>query len=211
MIFATIAAPQWQQLAVYAIAAALLLVLLQRIPVVGKLIRVAFSFVLLAFCLFLLLQQVPFQPNLASIAGKFGLDRQQVVGTEVRIKLASDGHFWAMVSLNGVEHRMLIDSGATITALSQKTADAASIRPDSGLVPVVMQTANGSAQARTGTIEELLVGNIVARNLKVVTSPSLGVDILGMNFLSKLKGWRVENNVLILTPGHPQPADENAS
>lgn len=204
MIFVSAGGAEWQQLALYAILAALLLMLIQRIPVVGRLVRVMISFALLALCLFLLLQQAPFQPNLASIAGKLGLDGQQVVGKEVRIKLSPDGHFWAKATLNGVERRMLIDSGATITALSQKTADAAAIEPDSGLVPVVMQTANGPAPARTGTIEELLVGNIAARNLKVVTSPSLGVDILGMNFLSKLQGWRVENNVLILTPHHPQ-------
>jgi aspartyl protease family protein len=28
-----------------------------------------------------------------------------------------------------------------------------------------------------------------------------------MNFLSKLKSWRVEDNVLILTPNHPQPVE----
>ena len=206
MSLAAATAP-WQQLALYAVLAAVALMLIQRIPVVGRLVRVIISFALLAFCLFLLLQQAPFQPNLASIAGKLGLDGQQVVGEEVRIKLSPDGHFWAKATLNGVERRMLIDSGATITALSQKTADVAAIEADSGLVPVVMQTANGPAPARTGTIGELHVGNIVARNLKVVTSPSLSVDILGMNFLSKLKGWRVENNVLIMTPHHPQPVE----
>lgn len=205
MLFASAAGPQWQQLALYAVLAAVALMLIQRIPVVGKLVRVAISFALLAFCIFLLLQHAPLQPKLANIAGKLGLDQQQVVGEEVRIRLSPDGHFWAKVSINGVQRRMLIDSGATITAVSQRTADAARIENDAGLVPVVMQTANGVAQARTGTIEELHVGNIVARNLKVVSSPSLGVDILGMNFLSKLKGWRVENNVLVLVPHHPQP------
>ncbi|HEX8413018.1 MAG TPA: TIGR02281 family clan AA aspartic protease, partial [Sphingomicrobium sp.] len=124
--------------------------------------------------------------------------------------LAGDGHFWANVTINQVKRRMLIDSGATITAFSQKTADAAGVEPDAGLVPVVMQTANGMAQARTATLDELHVGNIVARNLKVVTSPSLGVDILGMNFLSKLKSWRVENNVLILVPHNPQPVRDES-
>ncbi|MEO5773091.1 MAG: TIGR02281 family clan AA aspartic protease [Sphingomicrobium sp.] len=208
MMFAGTVIPQWQQLALYAVIAAVLLMLIQRIPVIGKLVRLAFSFALLAFCFYLLLQQAPFQPKLASIAGKLGLDRQQVVGKEVRIRLAPDGHFWANVSVGGVQRRMLIDSGATITAFSQATAKAAAIEPDDNLVPVVMQTANGVAQARTATVDELHVGNIVARNLKVVTAPGLGVDILGMNFLSKLKSWRVENNVLILVPNHPQPATD---
>ena len=47
--------PEWQHLAVYAIGAALLLMLLQRIPVVGKVIRFAFSLGLLAFLIFIVL------------------------------------------------------------------------------------------------------------------------------------------------------------
>jgi aspartyl protease family protein len=203
-------APEWQQLALYAIAAAILLMLLQRIPVIGRFIRLAFSLGLLAFCIYLLLQQAAFQPTLSRITASLGLDRQQVSGKEVRIRLSPDGHFWANATINGVPRRMLIDSGATVSGLSGATAASADVRGDSGLVPVVMQTANGIAQARTATIDELRLGNIVARNLKVVTSPGLGVDILGMNFLSKLKSWRVENNVLILTPHHPQNEQANS-
>ena len=55
-------------------------------------------------------------------------------------------------------------------------------------------------------IDELRVGNIVARNLKIVTSPGLGgIDVIGMNFLSQLRGWRVEERTLILVPHNPQP------
>jgi aspartyl protease family protein len=49
------------------------------------------------------------------------------------------------------------------------------------------------------------LGNIVARDLKAVVSPALGdMNLLGMNFLSKLKGWRVEGRTLIRVPHHPQ-------
>ena len=197
---------EWQQLALYALGAALVLILLQRIPFVGRIVRFALSLSLLAFCIFLLIQQAPFEPNLARVAGSLGLDRQEVVGDEVRIPMASDGHFWAKVTLNGVSKRMLIDSGATVTALSEETAAGASIEAEAGLVPVVLKTANGVARARTATLEELRVGNVTARNLKVVIAPGLGgVDILGMNFLSKLESWRVEGRTLIMVPHHPQP------
>ena len=100
---------------------------------------------------------------------------------------------------------MLIDSGATVTAVSEQTAREAKIGVGNGLAPVMLRTANGAAPARTGSIDELRVGNIVARNLKVVTSPGLGnFDVLGMNFLSKLDSWRVEGRTLILVPHHPQ-------
>jgi aspartyl protease family protein len=102
---------------------------------------------------------------------------------------------------------MLIDSGATVTAVSQETAARASIASDAEMVPVVLRTANGMTAAQTGTIRELRVGNVTARNLKVVSSPALGgLNVLGMNFLSRLASWRVEGRTLIMVPNNPQAA-----
>ena len=119
--------------------------------------------------------------------------------------MSGDGHFWVVASINGVKRRMLIDSGATVTALSPSTAREAKVDTGTGLAPVVLQTANGAAAAKIGQVEEIRIGNIVARNLRIVSSPGLGdLDVLGMNFLSKLESWRVEGRTLILVPHHPQ-------
>ena len=197
--------PQWQQLAIYAVAIAAIVMLLQRIPVIGRFIRFAVSLGLFAFLIFVLLQQAPYQPELSRLTESLGLDDQRVSGNELRVKMSPDGHFWAVASVNGVERRMLIDSGATVTAISRDTARAAHVDAGSGLAPVMLRTANGVAPAKTGAIKELRVGNIVARNLRIVTAPGLGnLDVLGMNFLSKLDSWRVEGRTLILVPHHPQ-------
>lgn len=199
--------PQWQHLALYAVGAALIIMLLQRIPVVGRIVRFAVSLSLLAFLIFILLQQAPYQPELSRLTSSLGLDDQQVAGKELHVKMSPDGHFWVVASVNGVKRRMLIDSGATVTALSEQTAHAAGVKTGTNIAPVMLRTANGVAPARTGSIDELKVGNIVARNLKVVTAPGLGeLDVLGMNFLSKLQSWRVEGSTLVLVPHHPQPA-----
>jgi len=197
--------PEWQHLALYAVGAALIVMLLQRIPVVGRIIRFAISLGLFAFLIFILLQQAPYQPELSRLTTRLGLDNQQVSGRELRVKMAPDGHFWVIANINGVKARMLVDSGATVTALSQQTAQEASVETGTGIAPVMLRTANGVAPAKTGSIEELKVGNIVARNLRIVTAPGLGeLDVLGMNFLSRLDSWRVEGQTLILVPHHPQ-------
>jgi aspartyl protease family protein len=197
--------PQWQVLAIYAIGAAILITLLQRLPYVGRVVRLGFSACLLAFLIYILLQQAPYQPELARFTQRIGLDDQRVVGTELRVRMSPDGHFWVLASVNGVKTRMLVDSGATVTAVSEATARAARIDTGRGLTPVVLRTANGVAPAETGSVDELRAGNIVARNLKVVTAPGLGgLDVLGMNFLSQLQSWRVEGQTLILVPHHPQ-------
>jgi aspartyl protease family protein len=197
--------PQWHQLAIYAVGIALIIMVLSRIPFLGRIVRFAISLGLFALLIFILLQQAPYQPELARLTGSLGLDNQQVAGKELRVTMAPDGHFWVKASINGVERRMLIDSGATVTAISRETARAAGVDTGVGLTPVMLHTANGVAAAQTGSINELRVGNIVARNLRIVSSPGFGgLDVLGMNFLSKLDSWRVEGRTLVLVPHHPQ-------
>lgn len=192
---------EWQQIAIYAVLAALALAFIQRIPFIGPIVRFAFSVGLLALCLFILFQQAPYEPSLARIAERLGVNGQEVSGGEVRIRMSPDGHFWARATINGVERRMLVDSGATITAISEDTARAAAVGSGTSLVPVVLQTANGLAQARTGSVKRLELGSITARDLKVAISPALGdMNVLGMNFLSDLASWRVEGRTLILVP-----------
>jgi aspartyl protease family protein len=197
----TTISPEWQQMALYALAAALLLMVISRIPYVGRIVRFAVSLALLGFFIFLLMQQAPYQPQLAGVMSSLGLDRQEVVGREVRIRMAADGHFWGRARLNGVERRMLIDSGATMTTISPKTAAAAKVDASAGMVPILLRTANGMTKAETGTLDEMRLGPITARDLKIVVAPGLGdVDVIGMNFLSKLKSWRVEGRTLVLVP-----------
>jgi aspartyl protease family protein len=197
----TTISPEWQQMALYALGAALLLMLISRIPYVGRIVRFAVSLALLGFFIFLLMQQAPYQPQLAGVMNSLGLDKQEVVGREVRIRMSGDGHFWARARLNGVERRMLIDSGATMTTMSPKTAAAAGIEASAGLAPILLRTANGVTKAETGTLDEMRLGPITARDLKIVVAPGLGdVDVIGMNFLSKLQSWRVEGRTLVLVP-----------
>lgn len=187
-------------------AAVILLLVLLRIPYLGGLLRFLFSAAMLVLIVVLVVQRAPFDPFLARLMNRLNLDTQEVVGKELRIRMAGNGHFMANARINGVERRMLIDSGATVTALSARTAAAAGLEPQADLVPIVIRTANGMIHAQTATVDLVEVGNITARNLKVVISPAFGdVDVLGMNFLSKLRSWRVEDNVLVLVPRHPQP------
>ena len=149
-------------------------------------------------------EQGRFHPAIAAVLDRLDLDPQRIVGSEVRVPLSTDGHFWVRAQIGGVERRMLVDTGATVTALSPDTAAAAGAILRKGVTPVITQTANGSIMARAATVSRLTIGTIEARDLPVVVAPGLGkVDILGMNFLMKLKGWRVEDGALVLTPAAP--------
>jgi len=198
--------------AVFAALAAvvLLLALLRRVPVIGRLVSVALWVGCLALAASLLVERERFDPYLGRIAKALKLhDEQTVVGGVTRIPLSRDGHFWVRATIGGVERRMLVDSGATVTALSVRTAAAAGVTKTRTPFPMLIRTANGTVAAETGTVGELRMGNIVARDLAVVVSPAFGnADVLGMNFLSRLKGWRVEEGTMVLVPHHPQDTAE---
>lgn len=122
-------------------------------------------------------------------------------GQSIRIPVAPDGHYWVEATINGTPARFLIDSGATITALSENTARASGLNYDVGAPGVVMTTANGKVEARRSSIASLVVGPIVTTDLPVVVSSSFGeVNVIGMNMLSRLKSWGVQNGEMVLTP-----------
>lgn len=177
----------------------------RRVPVLRVVLSLVSWAVIAGSLLVVITERERFDPYLQYVTRLLKMDDQNVVGEETRIRMSADGHFWAKVTIDGVNRRMLVDSGATLTALSTATAAAASLDVRDNLIPIVLNTANGRIQARSATVRDLKLGDIVARDLPVVVSPAFGdTDVLGMNFLSKLKSWRVEGSTLILVPHHHQ-------
>ncbi len=177
----------------------------RRVPVLRVLLSLVSWAIIAGLLLMVVSQREKFDPYLQRVASLLKIDDQKVVGKETHIRMSPDGHFWARVTLDGVSRRMLVDSGATVTALSTRTAEAAALDVQKSMFPMILNTANGQISAKTATVRELRLGDIAARDLGVVVSPAFGdTDVLGMNFLSKLKSWRVEGSTLILEPHHPQ-------
>ena len=123
------------------------------------------------------------------------------IGGEVRLRLGADNHFHARAMINGQPVDMLIDSGATFTAIGLDRARQLGIKVDTKGFAHEFQTANGSIQAYPAKIDQLQVGDLEMRDVTVFVAAEFGdVSVLGMNFLSALKSWRVEGRDMILVP-----------
>jgi aspartyl protease family protein len=119
-------------------------------------------------------------------------------GGELRIRRSEDGHYWIDGKVNDRPVRFLVDSGATVTTLSRDVARAAGITAEAG-PGVLVDTANGVAIFDRGTVSRLRIGPIERGELAVqISRGDDDLNVIGMNFLSTLSAWGVEDNTLRL-------------
>jgi aspartyl protease family protein len=130
-----------------------------------------------------------------------GAPRQTVEGEEVRLVRQDDGHFWLRAELNGYQADLMVDSGATTTAINGDTARGAKLELDPIEKSVELDTANGVIKARTATVKALTVGALSIDDHDVVVSDGFGdTNVAGMNFLNTFESWNVTGDVMTLTP-----------
>lgn len=139
-----------------------------------------------------------FRHDLSDLFGSRVLGRAIIEGSTVRVPMADDGHFWIDMTINGRPARLMVDSGASITTLSQATAAAAGVDVDAGSTALV-QTANGTLQVGRARVRSIGVGAISIEDLPVHIAPGGDFNVVGMNFLTRLSRWSVEGRCLILT------------
>lgn len=118
-------------------------------------------------------------------------------GEAIRIPISEDGHFWVTAKLNGQDVRLMVDSGASVTTVSRNIAESAGL-PTDGYKGIV-STANGEVTV-TRSRAHLQLASIDRPEFAIHINEQDDVNLLGMNFLSSLKGWRVEGNYLVLQP-----------
>lgn len=206
---ATVASIPQSGLLIVAVAAMLLgwlgAALARREIFIGRLMSTGSTLVLCGVLVLIVLQLARLDPRFDVAMSEVGLPEQSVVGGETRVALAPDGHYWLNAEVNGVPARFLVDTGATLTAISADTARRAGLEERRDRLPVTMTTANGTVTVPSTTVDEIRFGNVAAFGLDAVIAPNIGeTNVVGMNLLSRLAQWRVEQGTLVLVPNNPQ-------
>ena len=120
-----------------------------------------------------------------------------VMGQELRIPMAIDGHFWVEADLNGVPVKFLIDSGATMTTIGRQTAANAGVTVGENRDQQV-RTGNGMVRVASGRAASLSIGTIERSDVGLHIADGEDLNVLGMNYLSSLDRWGVEGRWLVL-------------
>jgi len=112
---------------------------------------------------------------------------RSTANTSVALTADTRGHYFVDGRVNGLALRFMVDTGATLVALSSVDAERLGLNYLAG--PAMrMNTANGAVKAWRVRLDTLQVGGIALNNVEaaVVESPSMPA-LLGMNVLNRME------------------------
>ena len=109
------------------------------------------------------------------------------------------GHFQVDARVDGRLIEFMVDTGASTIALRESSAARLGIFPKPGDYTGRTQTANGIAKVAPVMLGRVEVNGIIVRDVRAYVLPdsSLGVNLLGMSFLSRVK-WTHDKGRLVL-------------
>ena len=118
----------------------------------------------------------------------------------VVIAASPNGHFETRAQVNGRTVEVMVDTGATMVALTHEDAAAAGIHPSASDFRFSVSTANGSARVAQVMLDQVSIGDITVRDIKaVVAQPGrLTMSLLGMTFLGELSKTEISRGQLTL-------------
>jgi aspartyl protease family protein len=116
------------------------------------------------------------------------------------IKGGQNGHYWVDASINNQPIKVLVDTGATVVALSYEDADRVGLRPHTLTFDEIVSTANGQVKAARARLDRVEIDGVRVDNVEALVLPqgALSGTLLGMSFLSRLSSFKSENGTLTL-------------
>lgn len=144
------------------------------------------------------------EPTIMTHAAAAGLGEagapQKIDALDSSIELTRDssGYFYADVQINGAPVHMLVDTGATMIALSRNDAQMAGLAPSIAMNSVVGQGADGVVKGEPVTLQRVTLGGKTVENLPAVVLNSGGQSLLGQSFLSQFSSVHIEGDKMVL-------------
>ncbi len=128
-------------------------------------------------------------------------DEPQITSTGGSVELTRDanGYFYADVKINGAPVHMLIDTGATVIALSREDARMAGIATSIAMNDVIGQGADGAVKGEEVRLDRVTLGGTSAQGLPAIVLSNGGQSLLGQSFLSKFASVHIAGDKMVLS------------
>lgn len=112
----------------------------------------------------------------------------------------AQGHFDVDGRVNGRRIDFVVDTGASVVALTARDAARLGIRPARNAFVAEVKTANGTVRAAPARLDVVEVGGLELRDVTALVLPddALRDNLLGLSFLSRLHRFEYSDGKLVL-------------
>lgn len=125
--------------------------------------------------------------------------QQAWLSGETVLERYPDGHFYADVSVGGRSGHFLVDTGASMVALTGEDASAMGLVWDDSEIVPIGRGASGVVNGVPVSLDHVELGGITADNVEAAIVPEgLGISLLGQSFLSQVGQVRIDGDRMIL-------------
>ena len=142
-------------------------------------------------------------PALANTASRKAVPVENVApvgGRTLSIPRDPRGHFQTEGRIDGQRIGFMVDTGASMIALNEKSAAQFGLRPLRSDYNATVSTANGTIKAARTRLAMVDIGGLIVRDVDAMVLPdeALSENLLGLSFLSKLKRFEYANGKMVL-------------
>lgn len=118
----------------------------------------------------------------------------------VTIRRSDNGSFRAEGVVDGRRMNFIVDTGATLIALTAEDAARLGIHPSRSDYSAQVRTANGIVRAAAVSLNMVEIGHIMVQNVPALVLPkeALSENLLGLSFLSRLRRYEFSDKRLVL-------------
>ena len=127
-----------------------------------------------------------------------GWPDQSTSSGEIKLRRFEDGHFYADATVNGTRIHFLIDTGASVIALTRADAMRASIALAPGQGEVIGQGAGGDLHGEVVNLDRVELGHKQAEDMTGVVVAGGEQSLLGQTFLSKFDSVEIHGDEMTL-------------
>jgi aspartyl protease family protein len=110
------------------------------------------------------------------------------------------GHFAVDGAVDGRRIGFMVDTGASVIALTDRDAGRIGYHPAQRDYVVAVRTANGTVRGAPVKLDMVEVGGVMVRNVDALVMPgeALSENLLGLSFLSRLRRFEYREGRLVL-------------
>lgn len=125
---------------------------------------------------------------------------EQTNAGSVSLRADADGHFRVEASIGSRKVPMLVDTGATVVALSFENGQRLGLISAADRFDARVTTANGSVGAKRVVLRDVTIGSVRVTDVPAVVLSQGAMDgaLLGMSFLGRLRRLETARDKLVM-------------